>query len=135
MIRKCPFLNRLLATAEIVPAVHQIEVHPTYQQAELEALTLDRCIIVEAYRPLGRGADLNAPAIRTIAERLGTSAAQIILRWHLQRGRLAIPKSTTPSRIADNIDLMGFTLTDLDLDAIDGLEAGLRTGEDVETFS
>jgi len=131
---KFPYLDRLLATADVVPAVHQIEVHPTYQQAELEALTRAHGIAVEAYSPLGRGADLAADAIANIAARLDVSPAQVIIRWHLQRGRVVLPKSASITRLAANLDTNGFELTEADLTAIEALEQGLRTGEDIETF-
>jgi diketogulonate reductase-like aldo/keto reductase len=131
---KFPYLDRLLVTADVVPAVHQIEVHPTYQQAELEALTRAHGIAVEAYSPLGRGADLESDAIANIAARLDVSPAQVIIRWHLQRGRVVLPKSASIARLAANLDTNGFELTEADLTAIEALEHGLRTGEDIETF-
>ncbi len=131
---KFPYLDRLLATADVVPAVHQIEVHPTYQQAELEALTRAHGIAIEAYSPLGRGADLSSDAITSIAARLTVSPAQVIIKWHLQRGRVVLPKSASIDRLAVNLDTSGFELSDADLTAIEALEQGLRTGEDIETF-
>jgi len=131
---KFPYLDRLLATADVVPAVHQIEVHPTYQQAELEALTRAHGIVVEAYSPLGRGADLASDAIVNIAARLDVSPAQVIIKWHLQRGRVVLPKSASVDRLAANLDTNGFELTESDLTAIEALEQGLRTGEDIENF-
>jgi 2,5-diketo-D-gluconate reductase A len=132
---KFPFLDRLLKTAEIVPAVHQIEVHPTYQQAELDQLSREHGIVVEAYSPLGRAADLDEPQIQAIAAAHGVTPAQVILRWHLQAGRVSLPKSASPERIANNIDLAGFELDTAEMAAITSLERGLRTGEDVETFN
>lgn len=132
---KFPYLDRLLAHAEVIPAVHQIEIHPTYQQPELDALSRRHGIVVEAYSPLGRGADLTAPTIVEIADRHGVSAAQVILNWHVSRGRVAIPKSKMIQRVRENLDVSGFVLADRELVAIEGLEAGLRTGEDVEIFS
>lgn len=132
---KFPFLDRLLRTTEIVPAVHQIEVHPTYQQAELDQLSRDHGIVVEAYSPLGRAADRAEPQIGAIAEAHGVTPAQVILRWHLQAGRVALPKSASPERIANNIDMAGFVLSDDEMAAISCLKRGLRTGEDVETFN
>jgi 2,5-diketo-D-gluconate reductase A len=132
---KYPFLDRLLATAEVVPAVHQIEVHPTYQQAELDADSRARGIAVEAYSPLGRAADLDESAIRAIARELDVEPAQVILRWHLQAGRVALPKTSDPARIARNIQILDFELTGAQMNAITSLERGLRTGEDIETFN
>jgi diketogulonate reductase-like aldo/keto reductase len=131
---KFPYLDRLLATADVVPAVHQIEVHPTYQQAELDALTRRHGIAVEAYSPLGRGADLNADVIVEIGARLGITPAQVIMKWHLQRGRIVLPKSASVARLAENLDTGGADLTESDLTAIESLEHGFRTGEDIETF-
>jgi 2,5-diketo-D-gluconate reductase A len=131
---KFPYLDRVLAFAEVAPAVHQIEVHPTYQQAELDALSRSRDIVVEAYSPLGRGADLRNPAVLEIAERREITAARVILRWHLQRGRIPLPTSQSSGRIAENIAL-DVELDEADLLAIEALEAGLRTGEDIETFN
>lgn len=131
---KFPYLDRLLAGADVVPAVHQIEVHPTYQQAELDALTRGHGIAVEAYSPLGRGADLTAPTIVEIAGRVGASPAQVIMKWHLERGRIVLPKSASVERLTENLRTDGIELTESDLTAIEALEQGLRTGEDIETF-
>lgn len=131
---KFPYLDRLLAGADVVPAVHQIEVHPTYQQAELDALTRTHGIAVEAYSPLGRGADLTAPIIVEIAERVGASPAQVIMKWHLNRGRIVLPKSASVDRLTENLRVDAIELTESDLTAIETLEEGLRTGEDIETF-
>ena len=126
-------LDRLVAETEIVPSVNQIEVHPTFQQADLQAATRAHGIAVQAYSPLGRGADLDAPAVVDAAQRLGVSPAQVVLRWHLQAGRIVIPKSVTAERIRANIDVLGFELTDADVAAIDALEAGNRLGADPAT--
>jgi 2,5-diketo-D-gluconate reductase A len=131
---KVPYIDRLLAFAEVAPTVNQIEVHPRYQQAELDAFCRSQDIVVEAYSPLGRGGDLAHPAVLEIGGRLRVSAAQVIVRWHLQRGRVALPKSVNSGRIAENIAL-DFELGTADLEAIDALEAGMRTGEDIETFN
>ncbi|QWT22827.1 aldo/keto reductase [Subtercola sp. PAMC28395] len=131
---KFPYLDRLLAGADVIPAVHQIEVHPTYQQAELDALTRTHGIAVEAYSPLGRGADLTAPIIVEIAERVGASPAQVIMKWHLDRGRVVLPKSASVDRLTENLRVDAIELTESDLTAIETLEEGLRTGEDIETF-
>lgn len=126
-------LDRLVAETEIVPSVNQIEVHPTFQQADLQAATRAHGIAVQAYSPLGRGTDLEAPAVVDAAQRLGVSPAQVVLRWHLQAGRIVIPKSVTVERIRSNIDVLGFELTAADVAAIDALEAGNRLGADPAT--
>ena len=131
---KFPYLDRLLATADVVPAVHQIEVHPTYQQAELDAMTREHGIVVEAYSPLGRGADLNAASIGLIAKRVGATPAQVIIKWHLERGRVVLPKSASIDRLVENVSTDHFELTEADLIEIELLEHGFRTGEDIETF-
>jgi len=128
-------LDALAAASDLTPAVNQIELHPTFQQAELVAVCRQRGIAIESYSPLGRGADLAAPAVAAIAATHGVSPAQVILRWQLQSGFIAIPKSNTPARIASNADLWGFELAESELAAITALEAGQRTGGDPATFA
>ncbi len=141
-------LARLLAEVSIVPAVNQIEVHPYFQQAELQALHERHGILTQAWSPIGgitfyRGggrSTLEDPAILSIAHVHGKSAAQVMLRWGLQKGRSVIPKSVKPARIAENFDVFDFELTDTQLAAIDALETGVRGGPDpdaisLETFS
>jgi diketogulonate reductase-like aldo/keto reductase len=132
---KGPYLGRLLETADIVPMVHQIEVHPSYQQQELSARSRELGMVIEAYSPLGRGIDINAPAVIEAAFSHGVSAAQVILRWHIQQGRVVIPKSVKEPRIRQNADIASFTLDDVDMAAISALESGQMTGEDIETFN
>jgi len=121
-------LERLLAETEIVPAVNQIEIHPTLQQADVAAFSRSKGIAPEAYSPLGRGADLTSDAVTSIAQTYGKSPAQVVIRWHLQNGTIVIPKSVTPERIAENFNVFDFTLTDDEIAAINGLEANNRTG-------
>lgn len=128
-------LDRLAAECEHPPVVNQVELHPTYQQAELTRHCAERGIAVEAYSPLGRGADLDHPTVRAIADDHGRTPAQAVLRWHLQRGRIVIPKSVTPERIRSNAQVFDFTLTAAELTKIDNLEAGQRTGNDPRTFA
>lgn len=118
------FLTEILEGGSVVPAVNQIEYHPTYQQRELEALNTSHGIATEAYSPLGLGEDLDRVA--GIAGRVGRTPAQVILRWHLQAGRVVIPKSVTPSRIAENFAVTDFELSAEDVAAIDALESGNR---------
>ena len=116
-----------------VPAVNQIEVHPTFAQVPLRAELARRGIAVESYSPLGSGADLGDPDLAAIAGDLGRSVAQVIIRWHLQHGFVVLPKSVTPARIAENFDVFGF---ELDADAmarLDALDAGNRVGADPDT--
>ncbi|MBG6098082.1 aldo/keto reductase [Nocardioides luteus] len=128
-------LDRIVTLGGTVPAVNQIELHPALQQRATAAADDRLGIATEAWSPLAQGAMLENPVITAIAGRLGRTTAQVILRWHLQQGRIVIPKSVTPSRIAQNIDVFGFDLTDADLAAIDALESDGRTGPDPATFN
>ncbi|MER5969062.1 aldo/keto reductase [Streptomyces sp. NPDC002055] len=128
-------LRRLLDETSVVPAVNQIELHPQFPQAEARALHAQHGIATEAWSPIGSGKGLlDDPKLGEIARKHGRSPAQIVLRWHLQLGNVVIPKSVTPSRIKENIDLFGFELDDADLNAIAGLDAGQRLGPDPATF-
>jgi diketogulonate reductase-like aldo/keto reductase len=128
-------LRRLLDGASLVPAVNQIELHPALQQNELRALHADLGIATEAWSPLAQGAVLKEPALTGIAARHGRSPAQVVLRWHLQLGNVVIPKSVTPARIRENVDVFGFTLSDEEMSAIAALDRGLRTGPDPDTLN
>jgi 2,5-diketo-D-gluconate reductase A len=132
-----PTLTRLLAETDLVPAVNQIELHPYFAQSELRAFHAEHGIATEAWSPLGQGKTLLAePVLTAIAVKHGKSAAQVVLRWHLQIGNVAIPKSVTPSRIRENIDVFDFELDADDLAAISGLdrEDG-RIGPDPATMN
>ena len=128
-------LRRITGLGGTVPAVNQVELHPALQQRDVVAANDALGVFTEAWSPLAQGAVLTDPAITAIAERLRRTPAQVILRWHLQQGRVAIPKSVTPSRIAENLDVVGFELTDADLSAIDGLERDGRTGPHPADFN
>ena len=131
-----PHLRRLAEESSVVPAVNQIELHPLLPQAELRAFHAEHGIVTEAWSPLARGGSvLTEPAVLAIAGRLGKSPAQVILRWHLQLGNVVIPKSVTPSRIAENLELFDFVLTSEDLAAIGELETGDRIGPNPDTFN
>ncbi|MFJ8931267.1 aldo/keto reductase [Streptomyces sp. NPDC102364] len=121
-------LKRLLDDSQLVPAVNQVELHPGLQQSELRAVHADLGISTEAWSPLAQGAVLGDEAITTIAARHGKSPAQVVLRWHLQLGNVVIPKSVTPARIRENLDVFDFTLTDDELASIATLDRDLRTG-------
>ncbi|WP_328634171.1 aldo/keto reductase [Streptomyces sp. NBC_00356] len=121
-------LKRLLDDSQLVPAVNQVELHPGLQQSELRAVHADLGIATEAWSPLAQGAVLGDEAITTIAARHGKSPAQVVLRWHLQLGNVVIPKSVTPARIRENLDVFDFTLTDDELASIAALDRDLRTG-------
>ncbi|NEC91550.1 aldo/keto reductase [Streptomyces sp. SID12501] len=128
-------LDRLLAETSVVPAVNQIELHPQLQQQESRDYHAEHGIATEAWSPLGSGKGLlEVPAIVAIAQKHDRTPAQIVLRWHLQLGNVVIPKSVTPSRIKENIDVFGFTLDTEDLAAISALHEGRRLGPDPATF-
>jgi 2,5-diketo-D-gluconate reductase A len=127
-------LQRLLDETEVVPVVNQIEIHPNLQQESLRRFGLEHEIVPEAYSPLAQGKVLKDPVIIGLAEKHGKTPGQIVLRWHLQNGNVVIPKSVTPARIKENIEIFDFELSDHDLSLIVGLENGTRTGEDPATF-
>jgi 2,5-diketo-D-gluconate reductase A len=128
-------LDLLLEEADVVPAVNQIEIHPTFQQKELAAKCHTLGIAVEAYSPLGQGADLNAAAVKSLAAKYGATPAQIVLAWHLGSGIIAIPKSSTTGRMRENFEAPAFKLTPADVAAITQLENGARIGSDPATAS
>jgi len=123
-------LDTLLRSAEIVPAVNQVELHPTFQQAGLAAKSRSLGIAVEAYSPLGQGADLNSEAVTSAAEKHNATPAQVVLAWHLAQGTIVIPKSANSGRMRDNLAAVGVVLTPAELSAITALEAGARIGSD-----
>jgi len=140
-------LARLLAAVTVVPAVNQIEVHPYFQQNALQRLHAEHGILTQAWSPIGGITSYRGGEKRTfddltlgeIARQHGKSPAQVMLRWHLQQGRSAIPKSTKPARIAENFDVFDFGLTADELTAIDALDTGVRGGPEpdkitLETF-
>jgi len=127
-------LERLVREAEQMPAINQIELHPLLQQAELRAWHAARGIVTEAWSPLAQGKVLNDDTLVTIAAHHDKTPAQVVLRWHLQLGNVVIPKSVTPERVRENLDLFDFELSEDDLAAIARLDAGHRTGPDPETF-
>jgi diketogulonate reductase-like aldo/keto reductase len=123
-------LDTLLKSAEVVPAVNQFELHPTFQQHELAAKSRSLGIAVEAYSPLGQGADLNAEAVTSAAAKHNVSPAQVVLAWHLAQGTIVIPKSADSRRMRDNLAAAGVVLTPGEISAITALEAGARIGSD-----
>ncbi|MFJ8647533.1 aldo/keto reductase [Streptomyces sp. NPDC093546] len=128
-------LERLIGETSIVPAVNQIELHPHLQQAESRAYHARHGIATEAWSPLGQGKGLlEAPALVAIARKHGRTPAQVVLRWHLQLGNVVIPKSVTPSRIRENIDVFDFTLDADDLAAVAALDEARRLGPDPATY-
>ena len=117
-------LERLAAEADVAPAVNQIELHPYLLNAEVRAYGEAHGIATEAWSPIAQGAVLDDPAVTAIAERLGRTPAQVVLRWHLQRRSIVFPKSTTPSRIEENFALFDFELEPGDVAAIEALDRG-----------
>jgi 2,5-diketo-D-gluconate reductase A len=130
-----PHLRRLFDETDIVPTVNQIELHPYLIQADLRAFHAEHGIVTEAWSPLAKGGDLLAdPVVSSIAEKYARTPAQIVLRWHVQLGNMVIPKSVTPARIRENIDVFDFELAPDDVDAVTDLNTGHRTGPNPDTF-
>ncbi|AQU65716.1 aldo/keto reductase [Streptomyces niveus] len=128
-------LRRLLDETSVVPAVNQVELHPLFQQTEVRAANAEHGIVTEAWSPLGSGKGLlDIPTVLAIAHKHGRTAAQIVLRWHLQLGNVAIPKSVTPSRIKENFEVSGFELDAEDLAALKALDSDTRLGFDPDTY-
>jgi 2,5-diketo-D-gluconate reductase A len=128
-------LRRLFGETEVRPAVNQIEVHPYLVQDDVRAFDAEHEIVTEAWSPIAQGKVLDDPAIEAIAQRLGRSPAQVVLRWHVQRGDVVFPKSVTPARMEENFDLFSFELSEGDMAAITGLDRHERTGPDPDTFA
>ncbi|HEX3911664.1 MAG TPA: aldo/keto reductase [Solirubrobacteraceae bacterium] len=127
-------LERVIAETGVTPAINQVELHPHFQQVGLRREHERLGILTEAWSPLGQGLELEDPAIVEIAEVQGKTAAQVIVRWHLQIGNVVIPKSVTPARIRENIEVFDFELSEQQMDAIAALDAGTRIGPDPNTF-
>ncbi|GAA1273751.1 aldo/keto reductase [Kitasatospora nipponensis] len=128
-------LTRLFETSSVVPALNQVELHPHFPQQELRAFHAEHGIATEAWSPLGQGKGLlTEPALVKVAAKHGRTVAQVVLRWHLQSGIIAIPKSVTPSRIRENLDVAGFELDAEDLEVIAGVATGERIGPDPTGF-
>jgi len=137
-------LTTLLDHASVVPAVNQIEVHPYFQQRDLQALHTEHGILTQAWSPIGgithyrdgkHSSTLQDPVIGEIAAAHGKSPAQVMLRWGVQQGRSVIPKSTKPARIAENLDVFDFDLSADELAAIDALDTGQRGGPEPEVIT
>ena len=141
-------LTELLEKATVVPAVNQIEVHPYFQQKPVQQFGTEHGILTQAWSPIGgitfyrdgrQGSTLQDPVIGGIADTHGRTPAQLMVRWHLQQGRSAIPKSTKAHRIAENVDFFDFDLSRDEMAAIDALDTGQRGGPEpsditLETF-
>jgi 2,5-diketo-D-gluconate reductase A len=128
-------LQRLLEETSVVPVLNQVELHPNFTQKELRAFHAEHNIVTEAWSPLAQGDLLDNAKLGTIAQAHGKTPAQVVLRWHMQLGNVAIPKSVTPERIAANIDVFDFELTGDEMVTIDTLGNGERRGPDPQTFN
>ena len=130
-------LERLASETDTVPAVNQIEVHPYLTNEAVRDYGREHGIVTEAWSPLAKGGVLEDPAITQIAEKAGKTPAQVVLRWHIQRGDIVFPKSVTPSRMEDNFDLFDFELDPSDMEEITALDRGEdgRTGPHPDTFA
>jgi len=134
-------LTRLLDETTVVPAVNQIELHPYFSQPDVQKADAEYGILTQAWSPIGgitfypgwgenRKNVMRDPVIAGVAQAHGKTPAQVMLRWHLQQGRSAIPKSTNPARIAENFDVFDFELSTAEIEAIDALDSGVRSGPD-----
>jgi 2,5-diketo-D-gluconate reductase A len=130
-------VDTLLEVADVVPALNQVEIHPTYQQQELANKCRSLGIAVEAYSPLGQGADLDSEVVNTLAGKYGATPAQVVLAWHLARGTIVIPKSANSARMRENLGATTVPLSAAEIQSISALEAGARLGSDpaVAAFS
>ena len=127
-------LRRLHEESEITPAINQIEIHPYLTQDGVRAFCAEHQIAVEAWSPIAQGLVLTDPTLDEIARRVGRTPAQVVLRWHIERGDIVFPKSVTPGRIEENIAIFGFELSGEDVEAISALNRNERTGPDPDQF-
>ena len=128
-------LDRLIDETDMVPVVNQIEAHPYFQNDVVRRHGHDHGIVTEAWSPIAQGDILGDETLVAIGERHGKSEAQVTLRWHLQRGDIIFPKSTTPERVEENIDIFDFELPQEDMAAIDALDRNARRGPDPDEFN
>jgi 2,5-diketo-D-gluconate reductase A len=131
-----PHLERLAAEADVVPAVNQVEAHPYFGNEEVRAYGRAHNILIQAWSPIAQGKVLGDPTIVDLAEEFGRTPAQVVLRWHVQRGDIVFPKSTTPKRIEENFRIFDFALDDAAMDRINALDRGEagRQGPNPDTF-
>jgi diketogulonate reductase-like aldo/keto reductase len=128
-------LDDIISLSFFTPAVNQIELHPLLNQAELRAVNAEHGITTEAYGPLGVGNLLGVPAVTEIAEALGKTPAQVLIRWSIQLGNVVIPRSSSPERIASNFAVFDFELSDDQMGTLNGLDDGTRYRPDPETYT
>ena len=130
-------LERLAGETDVVPAVNQIELHPYLVNEEVRTYGESHGIATEAWSPIAQGQVLDDPTVTEIADRLGRTPAQVVLRWHIERGSIVFPKSTTPERIRENFELFDFELEPGDAERIEELDRGEagRTGPHPDRFA
>ncbi len=128
-------LSTIIDLSYVSPVVNQIELHPLLNQAALRAVHAERGIVTQAYSPLGIGALLSNPTVASIAAEYGKTPAQVLIRWSLQLGNSVIPRSSSPERIAENLDVFGFELAAEHMDALGGLDDGTRYRPDPATYT
>ena len=127
-------LDRIVEETGVIPSLNQVELHPRLQQPGLRRKHEELAVATEAWSPLAQGAVLDDPAITELAEAHGKTPGQVVIRWHIEIGNVVIPKSVTPERIKQNLDVFDFELSDDQMAAIEGLEQGERIGPDPDTF-
>ncbi len=128
-------IDRLVAETGIVPAVDQVEVHPEFSQNDIRDYATEKSIVVEAWSPLGHGGDiLHNDVDASLGSKYGKTPAQIVLRWHVELGTVPIPKSSQVARMRENVDVMDFSLTSAEVQAITALDRGHRIGGDPESY-
>jgi 2,5-diketo-D-gluconate reductase A len=130
-----PHLERLLAETEVVPAVNQIEAHPYLTQEELLDFGAQNGIATEAWSPIARGTVVSDPIIEEVARDNARTPAQVVLRWHVQRGSIVFPKSSSPRRLEENFEIFDFFLSEEDMNRISALDRHERTGPDPDTYN
>ena len=130
-------LEQLAAETDTVPVVNQIEAHPYFTNDVVREYGQEHGIVTEAWSPIAQGGVLEDSTITQVADNVGKTPAQVVLRWHIQRGDIIFPKSATPSRMQENFELFDFELGSDDMDAISGLDRGEdgRTGPNPDTFA
>ena len=128
-------LRRVVAEGQVVPAVNQIEIHPYLTQDEARAANAEHGVATEAWSPIAQGLVLDDPVVTGLATAHGKTPAQVVLRWHIQRGDIVFPKSVTRSRVEENFDLFDFELSDGDMGVISALNKDARTGPNPDEFN
>lgn len=128
-------LRRVIEETSVVPAVNQIEAHPTFAQADLVSTNTGHGILTQAWSPLGVAQDLDLPVVADIADRIGATPAQTILAWHLHRGRVVFPKASTIDRLAENLAALHITMSEDEAMLLDAADVGHRVGPDPATYN